>query len=142
MDSFTPVSSFLGGALIGISATFLLLFNGQIAGISGIVARSVSTLREKSFWRISFLVGIVIGAILFQWFQGDNKYQITIDASLPVLIIGGIMVGFGTRLGSGCTSGHGVCGIARFSKRSILATSIFMLSGMVTVYIVRHLLGG
>ena len=136
MENFTPYSALFGGILIGLSATLLLLFNGNLAGISGILSRSL-----LSLWRILFLFGLVYGAFLFQWIFSKSS-PISISAPVPILVAAGVLVGFGTRLGSGCTSGHGVCGIARFSKRSVLAVILFMTSGMITVYFVRFLTGG
>ena len=140
MENFTPLSAFSGGLLIGLSATLLLLFNGRIAGISGIMGGLIKAPRAELFWRLAFLAGIVIGAFLFK--------QITPEFYLPrenypiwLLACGGFLVGFGTRMGNGCTSGHAVCGIARFSIRSIAATLTFMASGFLTVYLIRHVLG-
>ena len=141
MENFTPYSALVGGALIGTAATLLLLFNGSIAGISGIVAGSFVAFQKKSYWVITFLIGMLSGAFLFRIIWPES-FELTIDASHPVLVLAGLLVGFGTRLGNGCTSGHGVCGIARFSKRSIVATITFMLSGFITVFFIRHILGG
>jgi uncharacterized protein len=140
MDTFTPVSSLIGGALIGLSATLLLLFNGRIAGISGILNAFINPREPEAGWRGLFLLGLILGAGAYVWTQPGAAPA---PAALPVWALGlaGFLVGFGTRLGSGCTSGHGVCGLGRFSGRSLLATLIFMAAGMVTVYIVRHVLG-
>ncbi len=127
--------------MIGASATILLLFNGKVLGVSGIIAKALCSFKEKATWQIVFLTGLVAGTFLYRLIFGD-RVSITIEASAPVLVVAGLLVGFGTNLGSGCTSGHGICGIARFSKRSIAATFLFMASGMITVYLVRHLWGG
>lgn len=139
MENFTPLSALSGGILIGLSATFLLFFNGRIAGISGIMGGLINAPRTELFWRIAFLVGIVIGAFLFQLIRPDF-YQPRENFPIWLLAIGGFLVGFGTRMGNGCTSGHAICGIARFSIRSIAATITFMASGFLTVYIMRHIL--
>lgn len=140
MDNFTPVSAFSGGILIGLAATLLLLFNGRIAGISGIMSGLIKAPHSEVTWRIAFLVGIVIGAFIFHQIKPDF-YQPRANFPIWLLAGGGFLVGFGTRMGNGCTSGHAVCGIARLSVRSIVATATFMLSGFITVYVIRHLLG-
>jgi len=129
----------LGGALIGLSVTLLLLFNGRMAGVSGIMNGLFQAPKDERIWRLTFLLGLIIGAIIFQavlpdFFTPRQGYPIWLVA------VGGFFVGVGTRLGNGCTSGHGICGIANLSKRSIFATLIFMGFGMVTVYIIRHVL--
>ena len=141
MNNFTPISAIIGGILIGIAAVILLLFNGKILGVSGIVSRAIFKPVLQSIWSWVFLLGLILGAAVYR-FIFPGQLMIVIEASPPVLILAGVLVGFGTRLGSGCTSGHGICGIARFSKRSMAATGSFMLSGMVIVYLVRHVLGG
>ena len=141
MQNFTPISSFIGGALIGLSAAILLLFNGRIAGVSGIMQlASSTTAKGERLWRYLFLAGIIIGAFLYQLSQ-PGFFTPREGHPLGLLITGGILVGFGTRMGNGCTSGHAVCGIARFSIRSIVATIIFMLTGMASVYVLRHVFG-
>ncbi len=141
MENFTPIPSLLGGLCIGLSAAMLLLMNGRIAGISGILGGLVPPARGDAAWRILFLVGLSLGALAWRYAAADG-HTITIDASLPVLVVGGLLVGFGTRLGGGCTSGHGVCGIGRLSPSSIVATVAFMATGALTVFVVRHLIGG
>lgn len=138
MENFTPFSALIGGGLIGLAATVLLLFNGRVAGISGIVDGLLQPAAGDCGWRIAFVAGLIAGPVSYQLVTGQ-MLSVTIDARLPLLIAGGLLVGFGTSLGSGCTSGHGVCGIARLSPRSIVATAAFMLAGIVTVYVVRHL---
>ena len=140
MASFTPVASFLGGILIGCAAALLLLINGRIAGISGILGNLLTARHGDIAWRIAFLVGLIGAPWL--WLALAGTPVIRLDASVPMILTGGVLVGFGTRLGSGCTSGHGVCGIARLSTRSIVATCVFMATGCVTVFITRHILGG
>jgi uncharacterized protein len=140
LENFTPVSAFSGGVLIGLAATILLLFNGRIAGISGIMGGLLNPQRSELFWRIAFLIGIIIGAFLVHL---TNQALNPLRVGFPVwlLVTGGFLVGFGTRMGNGCTSGHAVCGIARFSMRSLVATVTFMTTGFITVFIVRHIVG-
>ena len=131
--------SFLGGTLLGISAVGYLYVHGRIAGISGLLAQSLnikSFINSPAFW---FLTGLIVVPFIYALF---TQPEINIQASPFSMIIAGVLVGFGTRLGSGCTSGHGICGISRLSTRSLIATVSFMLAGFVTIYIVRHLLGG
>lgn len=138
--SFTPWTSLAGGVLIGLAAALFILLNGRIAGISGILGGLLSPQRGDIAWRIAFIVGMLITPLL--WVALATLPAVTIRADWPTLIIAGVLVGFGSRYGSGCTSGHGVCGISRFSPRSLAATAIFMSAGFVTVYVIRHLLGG
>ena len=139
MVEFTPVSATLGGLTIGLAAGLLLLFRGRIAGISGILGSALAQPLSEGGWRLAFLVGLPIGAAAVSLVAGNLVVEVA--ASTPVLVVAGLLVGFGTQLGSGCTSGHGVCGIARGSKRSITATLVFMASGAVAVFAARHLLG-
>ena len=136
---FTPLSGFFGGALIGLAAVLLLIANGRIAGVSGIAAGLFARLTPDTLWRAAFIGGLPLGALVY-WLIRGAPPDLTIDASLPVAVAAGLLVGFGTRLGSGCTSGHGVCGIARFSKRSLIATLVFIAAGMATVFLMRHVL--
>ena len=141
MDGFTPVSGLVGGMMIGLAATLLLLLNGRIGGISGIVGGLVSPGARKgedAGWRVAFVVGLVLGAFFYAAAAGGLPGGV--EASLPVLVVAGLLVGFGTRLGSGCTSGHGVCGIARLSKRSIVATVLFMGVAALTVFVTHHVI--
>ncbi|MBV1952246.1 MAG: YeeE/YedE family protein [Cycloclasticus sp.] len=141
MENFTPYLSLAGGALIGISASILMYLNGRIAGISGIVAGvfSASSITEKA-WRLAFVIGLIIGGAIYMHF-----FPITIAPrefmSTELLIVGGLVIGFGTAMGSGCTSGHGICGVSRFSLRSLVATATFLLSGIVTVYVFKQIIG-
>jgi len=127
----------LGGILIGLAATFLMLLNGRIAGISGILSGVFFQTKGDMFWRIAFIVGLLAGGLVAP-FIFQRPFVFELNASLPMLLVGGFLVGFGTRMGSGCTSGHSVCGIARFSWRSISATITFILSAMLTVALIRH----
>lgn len=136
---FTPGAALAGGVLIGLAATLLLLINGRIAGISGILGTLLKPAPGDIAWRVAFLAGMIGAPTL--WLLADSLPAIEIDASYPVLVVAGLIVGIGTRYGSGCTSGHGVCGISRLSPRSIVATLTFMTGGFATVYLVRHLIG-
>lgn len=141
MEHFTPYSALLGGALIGISASWLLAASGRIAGISGIVAGLLVPVGDGRAWRALFLAGLIGGCFLVRALSGDGV-AVNISASTSTLVAAGLLVGFGTRLANGCTSGHAVCGIARLSPRSIAATMTFMASGALTVFVARHLFGG
>ena len=143
-NNFTPWSALAGGALIGAAAAIFVLFNGRIAGISGIIGglikpRTIDLNTSDTSWRIVFIAGLVLAPLIWQLFAALPNIQI--DTSTSLLIAAGLITGFGTRYGSGCTSGHGVCGISRLSPRSVVATLIFMSFGFLTVYISRHLLG-
>ncbi|HAW54516.1 MULTISPECIES: YeeE/YedE family protein [unclassified Hyphomonas] len=141
MENFTPISASIGGALIGLSAVMLMALNGRIAGISGVFSGSVFAERGDKFWRVLFVVGLIAAPILWTLVQGSQpKFEITDNWSL--IIAGGLLVGFGTRLGSGCTSGHGVCGLARLSPRSMASVGLFMAAGMITVAVAKIVLGG
>jgi len=129
---------FLGGMLIGVAAVLLLALNGRIVGISGILSGAITTRdRFERSWRLLFLVGLIMAPAFYRLFVGP--LTVRIQAGLPILMAAGLLVGFGTRLGSGCTSGHGVCGIARLSPRSILATITFIVCGMLTVYLRKQI---
>lgn len=136
---FTPISGLLGGVLIGLAAALLLLANGRIAGISGIVGGLLTRATGDMGWRVAFVAGLWFGAIVY-WLVRGELFAVQLAATWPVMLIAGVLVGFGTRMGGGCTSGHGVCGIARLSKRSIVATLVFMGAGIVTVFVTRHML--
>src|SRR3984957_16993119 len=140
VSGFTPLTSLAGGALIGASASALLLLDGRIAGISGIVGGLVVPQRGEVAWRALFVGGLLVGALLLACFA-PGSFQAP-GSSWPVVAVGGLLVGIGTRLGSGCTSGHGVCGLSRFSMRSLVATCVFMLTAAITVYVVRIALRG
>lgn len=139
MDNFTPYSAIAGGVLIGLSAALLLLFNGRKAGISGITGGLLSPECIAPGWRLCFLAGLVLGPLALT--QADGLPVIHVNDSLPVMVIAGLLVGYGSSLGSGCTSGHGICGLANLSLRSLAATLTFMSAAGVTVYLVRHVIG-
>jgi uncharacterized membrane protein YedE/YeeE len=137
---FTPWMAALGGLLIGVAASLLILFNGRIAGISGICGRLFAPGTRDRGWRLCFIAGLPLGALAVEALRGGLPVQIA--ASPAAVAAAGLLVGFGTQLGNGCTSGHGVCGLARGSRRSLAATLTFMASAAVTVFLVRHVLGG
>lgn len=139
-NSFTPSVSLLGGLLIGLAAAGFVLVNGRIAGISGILGGLLSAKGGDKSWRIAFIGGILAAPLAYQIFATLPPPQI--DAGWPVLLVAGLATGIGTRYGSGCTSGHGVCGLARLSPRSLVATLTFMGAGFATVFVIRHLLRG
>ncbi|WP_085909222.1 YeeE/YedE family protein [Kiloniella majae] len=140
MDISSLIPALGGGILIGLAAIGLMLFNGRIAGISGIVGGIFPFKSNDTWWRVIFLVGLMLSPFLYRILIGQIP-EITFDTSLPFLALGGVLVGVGTQLGSGCTSGHGVCGISRLSIRSITATLIFMATAALTVFLTRHVLG-
>jgi uncharacterized membrane protein YedE/YeeE len=140
MENFTPLSAAIGGALIGLAAALLMLTAGRIAGISGIVGGLVGSAADKG-WRAAFVAGLIL-APLAATLAGFTFSAPQMPGSWVVIIVAGLLVGFGSRLGGGCTSGHGVCGVTRLSSRSIAATLIFMGTAVVVVAIVRHGLGG
>ena len=133
---FTPWASLGGGMLIGLAAALLILFNGRIAGISGILAGVLRPRRGDLGWRIAFLAGLLGTPLLYSWWHALPAVQI--DAGTPALLAAGLLVGVGVRYGAGCTSGHGVCGLSRWSLRSLAATGAFMAAGFLTVYLLRH----
>ena len=140
MENVTPVSALLGGLMIGASAALFLVLNGRIAGISGILGGLLHPARNELGWRLAFLAGLFVAPLVYVAFGGTLP-PVELNASLPLLIVAGLIVGFGTRLGAGCTSGHGVCGIGRGSPRSLAATAIFMATAVATVFITRHIIG-
>jgi uncharacterized membrane protein YedE/YeeE len=143
MQTFTPVASFAGGALIGLAAVVLMALSGRIAGVSGITAGLLSWSRpgRETGWRFAFVAGVVLAPVLIAG-AGFLAMPIRFVAATSTMALAGLLVGFGTVLGNGCTSGHGVCGIARLSIRSIVATAVFMAAGVATVYLVRHIGNG
>ncbi len=141
MHEFTPLTGALGGALIGLAAALLLALNGRIAGISGIVGGLLPPRAGDALWRLLFVLGLALGALLVRLYSGA-PLAVPVESSTFTLVLGGLLVGFGTRLGSGCTSGHGICGLARLSPRSLVAVLTFMASAMLTVFALRHALGG
>ncbi|GAB3017823.1 YeeE/YedE family protein [Bowmanella dokdonensis] len=136
MTEFTPWSGLVGGALIGLSSGLLLLLIGRIAGISGIASGLMSTNVREMGWRAAFIAGLLLAALLFPWFSGQ-PLPVDIQADLPTMAIGGLLVGFGTRMASGCTAGHGISGLSRLSFRSLAATATFFATAMITVFVVR-----
>jgi len=136
---FTPIESLLGGVLLGVAVTLFLHFNGRIAGVSGIVGGLLRPVVGQVLWRIAFVMGLCLSPALYALFAPLPAIQI--ESSYIQLVAAGLLVGIGTRYGSGCTSGHGICGISRLSKTSILATLLFLISGMLTVFVIRHLMG-
>ena len=136
---FTPLASLAGGALIGIAAAMFVLLNGRVAGISGVLGDLLRPSRGDIGWRAAFVLGLVGAPSVYLLFTVLPRSQI--DAGYGALVLAGLLVGLGTRYGSGCTSGHGVCGLSRLSPRSLVATIAFMGAGFATVFVVRHLLG-
>lgn len=141
MANFTPISAAIGGALIGLSAVLLMLFNGRIAGITGIAGGLIDPTGTDRFWRVAFLAGL-IAAPLSAMLIGYAVPVPQMPASMITVAVAGLLVGFGTRLSNGCTSGHGICGVARLSTRSITATAVFMAAAIVVVALTRHVIGG
>tara|TARA_R110002072_G_scaffold213210_7_gene370568 strand:- start:308 stop:727 length:420 start_codon:yes stop_codon:yes gene_type:complete len=138
MQPLDPITALTGGALIGLAAAVLALFNGRVAGISGILGGLLDGERTNLAWRAAFVAGLIAAGFVALKLTSPD---VNIAAGWPTLIIGGLLVGVGTRLGSGCTSGHGVCGMARGSQRSILATAVYIAVAVATVYVTRHVMG-
>ena len=141
MTEFTPLLSLLGGTLIGLSAVLLMAFHGRIAGMTGILTGLLPPVSTDWPWRAAFIAGAIVASMLILSFS-SGAIGFDSPASTPWLVISGLIVGVGVYFGSGCTSGHGVCGLARLSPRSIAATAIFMVTTAATVFVVRHVLGG
>ena len=137
--AFTPWAALAGGLLIGLAAALLVLFNGRVAGISGIVGGLLRPVRGDIGWRVAFVSGLLAAPLA--WLAFAALPRLHVDAGMPMLVVAGLLVGVGTRYGSGCTSGHGVCGLSRGSVRSLAATAAFMAAGFVVVFVVRHVLG-
>jgi uncharacterized membrane protein YedE/YeeE len=137
--AFTPWTAVAGGMVIGLAAALLLLVNGRVAGISGIVGGMLRPRAGEFGWRLAFMAGLLMAPLFYA--MAGQQAPITIAAGYPVLIVAGLLVGIGTRYAGGCTSGHGVCGLSRLSPRSLVATLSFMAAGFATVYVVRHILG-
>ena len=135
--NFTPYSSLIGGLIIGVAVVLFFITTGRLAGISGIVSGTLEK-NENKFSNLLFIIGLVLGPLVFIFFsQNDVVFKMT--SSIPLIVVGGLLVGVGTKIGRGCTSGHGICGISRFSMRSILATIIFMILAMITVFFLQLL---
>ncbi len=141
MHNFTPLSALLGGALIGIAASMMLWFNGRITGVSGIVGDLLRPRKDEVDWRLAFLLGLFVGGLVLLA-RAPQAFETFGDRSFGAVAVAGLLVGVGTRMGNGCTSGHGVCGIPRGSTRSIAATITFILAGAVAVAFVRGVFGG
>ena len=137
MGDFTPVSGLIGGLLIGLAVALMLLLNGRIAGVSGIFGGLVNPKAGDTGWRAAFVIGLPLGALAYILLAGGPT-PVDVLASPPAILIGGLLVGFGTRMGSGCTSGHGLCGLALLSRRSVIATAVFFGVAMVTVFLTGH----
>ena len=138
--NFTPIPALIGGALIGLASALLLLLTGRMAGVSGILGGLLPPASGDTTWRLAFITGLMLGGLGFVYLGGVST--ISIEADTPLLIAAGLLVGVGTRLGSGCTSGHGICGVGRMSPRGIVATCIFVGVAMVTVFVTRQIIGG
>lgn len=138
-NAFTPYASLAGGVLIGLAAAMFVLLNGRIAGISGILGGLLRPAKGDVLWRVAFVLGLLVAPAVYALFTAVPAVRI--EASWGALALAGLLVGVGTRYGSGCTSGHGVCGLSRLSPRSLAATAAFMGAGFVTVFVVRHVLG-
>ena len=141
MADFTPISAMIGGAMIGLSAVLLMLLIGRIAGISGIFGGFLGFGLNDKGWRIAFIAGLILAPLI----AGSVGYPMPspqMPVSWTVILAAGLLVGFGTRLGGGCTSGHGICGVARLSARSITATAIFMFTAILVVALTRHVIAG
>jgi uncharacterized protein len=140
LTEFTPLAAIVGGILIGLSAVMLMACSGRIAGMTSIVGGLIPPLAPGWTWRATFVAGAVLSPAIYV-LSTDNLVEFAVPVSTLLLVVGGFIVGIGVTYGSGCTSGHGVCGIARFSPRSIVATAVFMASTFATVYVVRHVVG-
>lgn len=141
MEGFTPILSTIGGVLIGFAAIALLYFNGRIAGVSGIMGGVLRPKKGDTLWRAVFLGGLVAGALLVAWLH-PAAMALRFDVNDSTIILGGFLVGIGTRIGTGCTSGHGVCGVGRLAPRSLVASAVFVGFAIATSYLVRHLWEG
>jgi uncharacterized membrane protein YedE/YeeE len=139
--SFTPIPSLLGGMILGVAAALYVILHGRILGISGIVSGLLRPKESDTAWRLSLVLGLITAPFLAALFFGIFPI-IEIDSSWTTIVIAGLLVGFGAQYGSGCTSGHGICGLSRLSPRSLLATLAFMGAGFITVFVIRHLIGG
>lgn len=140
MTDFTPFQSLAGGALIGLSAVLLMALHGRIAGMTGILTGILAPVAADWRWRAAFLAGAIVAPVLI--LLAGREIPFSVPVSMPALAFGGFLVGIGVHFGDGCPSGHGICGIARLSPRSVVAVATFMLTGFVTVFVVRHVIGG
>ena len=139
VHNFTPWSALIGGLILGFAALIFILVNGRIAGISGILGGLLTPAKDDALWRVAFIAGLIMAPLIYRLFA--TFPTIHVNASYPILVIAGLLVGVGTRFGSGCTSGHGICGLSRMSPRSLAATGAFMATGFITVFIIRHVIG-
>jgi uncharacterized protein len=140
MTEFTPLASLAGGALIGLSAVLLMAFEGRIAGISGIAGRLLPPYEDAGFRsRLAFVIGLIAAPLAYAFATGEPVTQ-TVSSNVALMVAAGLLVGFGSVYGNGCTSGHGVCGLSRLSARSLVATIVFMATAFVTVFVTRHVL--
>ena len=137
--NFTPIESLLGGLIIGLAVAILYLMRGNYAGISGIYFNAISANKNGFFWRLLFIIGLIIGPVILSFFSYKDLGFEMPNTNPIIIIVGGLLVGYGTQLGSGCTSGHGVCGIGRLSIRSIIGTCVFVGAGVLTVLLTRSL---
>ncbi|WP_395446924.1 YeeE/YedE family protein [Aminobacter sp. UC22_36] len=141
MTEFTPIASTMGGVLVGLSAVLLMAWEGRIAGVSGIAGKLLPPYADGAFLsRLGFILGLVAAPLIYLLVTGNETPQ-TVSSDMPLMAFAGLLVGFGSVYGNGCTSGHGVCGLSRLSIRSLVATATFMATAFATVFIVRHLLG-
>ncbi|MGE0502925.1 MAG: YeeE/YedE family protein [Rhizobiaceae bacterium] len=140
MTDFTPLQSLLGGALIGLAAVLLMALHGRIAGMTGILSGIIPPLAADWQWRAAFLAGAVLAPLGYLATGGTIAFSVPV--SIPVLVVGGLLVGIGVHFGNGCPSGHGICGLARLSPRSLVAVLTFMATAFVTVFMMRHVIGG
>jgi uncharacterized protein len=141
VSGFEPVRALLGGTVLGIGLVMVLLASGRVAGVSGVVGALLPPRRGDWAWRLAFVIGLFAGGVAIRGFVPESMV-FALDRSTPALVVAGLLVGYGSRLGNGCTSGHGVCGLARLSPRSLLATAVFIATGAVTVFVINHFEGG
>jgi uncharacterized membrane protein YedE/YeeE len=141
MEHFTPITSLAGGLLIGLASAGMLVLNGRIAGISGITGGALKLAKGDSLWRLLFVAGLLVGGFAYHAFA-PGAFAMTLERSSAALVAAGLLVGFGTQMGNGCTSGHGICGLSRFSVRSLVAVVAFMATAAATVFVVTRVFGG
>ena len=141
MENFTPIQSLVGGILVGVASAILLVMNGRIAGISGISGGVLRLQSGETFWRLLFVAGLLVGGFV-AWQLSPSAFAFTIDRSTPALVVAGLLVGIGTQMGNGCTSGHGICGLSRMSPRSGVAVVVFMVTAAVAVWATTTFFGG
>ena len=141
VTEFTPLAGLTGGILIGLSAVLLMAGNGRIAGVSGIFGALLGRWQPDSGWRLLFILGLLAGTILTSLLGGFDSDTMAFPGNPLTTVLGGFLVGLGTALGAGCTSGHGICGLARLSVRSMVSTAVFMFFAIATVYLMRHVIG-